>query len=90
MPTKSFYCEAGDIISYGSSKYLVVKTFSNGLPKQIMNIEDSHKLNADTPTTWEDIPWEMITKKAGSHKYWQVCAKIKQMDAKRKEMGYAF
>lgn len=90
MPTKSFYCEAGDIISYGATKYLVVKTFSNGSPKEIMNIANSDAIKASNISTWEDIPWEMITKKAGTHKYWQVCTKIKQMDAKRKEMGYAF
>lgn len=90
MPTKCLYCEEGDIISYGASKYLVVKVFDNGSPKELMTVKDGNTFRADSPSTWRDIPWEMVTKKSGTHKYWQICTKIKQMDAKRKEMGYAF
>lgn len=92
MPTKSlsFYCEDGDIISYGDSKFLVVKTWSNGLPKELMGVSDGITIKSDTPTTWNDIYWVMVKRKLDKHKYWKVCAKIKEMDEKRKEMGYAF
>lgn len=89
MSTK-FKCFIGDVIGYGDSQYLVKEIWPNGKPKILMNVQTKDLIYGDRPTTWDFVDWVMIKKAGEMPKYWEVCAKIKQMNEKRKELGYAF
>jgi hypothetical protein len=88
--------------TYTSEEYVVLKVHNAAKPAKIVNLitwdkfhDDSERidLHAMTLNIEEDYPWEVTGKvntKELNHPHYKVIRKIKLMNAKRKEQGYAF
>lgn len=83
-----------------SDKYVVLELFSNNKPKAVIQEEvfvegneDIIKFRTIFLNKEDNFPWKVVGKADTSligHPHYKVIRKIKLMNAKRKEQGYAF